>query len=207
MPTSATTPPGARRRTAPAAARPTEHGFTLLEILIVAFLIGILSSLFLPRLGKRFGFDLDNAGEVLSAELRYAAERSVSTGDPHRLVIDLDAQELRLERIAVNEPPPPFELPGSPSLLDLKPPRPEQESKPVPERQGDWHPISAEDVRIEAVVIGEEEFDEERVAIAFDGEGGADPASIRLVDPDGNRITLAVQPFTSEIKVLREEVP
>jgi prepilin-type N-terminal cleavage/methylation domain-containing protein len=210
MRTSATTrPTGASRRAPPAAPRPPDRaaGFTLLEVLIVAFLIGILSSIFLPRLGKRFGFDLDNAGEVMSAELRYAAERAVSTGDPHRLVIDLDAQELRLERIAVNEPPPAFELPGSPSLLDLKPPRPEQESKPVPERQGDWHSISADDVRIEAVLIGEEEFDQDKVAIAFGGDGGADPASVRLVDGEGNRLILSVQPFTGEVKVQRPEEP
>jgi type II secretion system protein H len=202
MQTSATTAATSADRRAPA-----DAGFTLLEILIVAFLIGIMSAMFLPRLGKRLGFDLDNTAEILSAELRYAAERAVSTGDPHRLVIDLDAQELRLERIAVGEPPPPFELPGSAALLDLKPPRPEQESKPVPERQGDWHSISADDVRIEAVVIGEQEFDKEQVAIAFAGDGGADPASIRLVDPDGNRVTLELQPFTAEVKQVRADAP
>jgi hypothetical protein len=98
-------------------------------------------------------------------------------------------------------------MPGSPALLDLRPPRPEQESKPVPERQGDWHSISSEQVRIEAVVIGEQEFDKEKVAIAFGGDGGADPASILLVDEEGTRVTLQVQPFTAEIKVVREDAP
>ena len=206
MRTSATTdssrrPRPDRLRHAPA------PGFTLLEILIVVFLIGILSTVLLPRITKRFEFDLTNASEILNAELRYAAERAVSTGDPHRLVIDLDAQELRLERVALGEPPSPFELPGSPALLDLRPPKPEQESKPVPERQGDWHSISSDQVRIEAVVIGEQEFDKEKVAIAFGGDGGADPASIRLVDDEGSRVTLQIQPFTAEIKVVREDAP
>jgi prepilin-type N-terminal cleavage/methylation domain-containing protein len=210
MPTSATTARSAvrsestrGRRQAPG----SEAGFTLLEILIVAFLIGVLSVLFAPRIGKRLAFDLDNAAEILNAELRYAAERAVSTGETHRLVVDLEGQALRLEKVSLSEPPPPFSLPGTPALLDLTPPRPEQESKPVPERQGDWHSIDIDEVRIEAVLIGEQEFTDEKVAIAFGGDGGADAAALRLVDLEGNRLTLQVLPFTAEVKTSREDLP
>jgi prepilin-type N-terminal cleavage/methylation domain-containing protein len=208
MPTSATTKPpsaipsarrGAHRR------RGLERaaGFTLLEVLIVAFLIGILSVLFMPRIGKRFGFDLDNAGEIMSAELRYAAERAVATGETHRLLIDLDEQRMRLERVELLDPPADFELPGTPSLLDLVPPKSTRESKPVAERQGDWHSFEIDGVRIDAVVIGDEEFTEKQAAITFSGDGGADPAVVRIADDTGDVIRLEVQPFTAEVKVAR----
>lgn len=207
MPTSATTaasasrerPRRVRRRSASA----PDAGFTLLEILIVAFLIGILSVVFMPRIGKRFAFDLENAGEILKAELRYAGERAIATGQTHRLVIDLDGQRLRLEQSELTEPPGVYELPGSPALLELTPPKPVQESKPVPERQGDWHELAVDGVRIDAVIIGDQEFNEEQAVITFAGDGGADPAAVRIVDTEGNVLSLQVLPFTAEVKLER----
>jgi hypothetical protein len=139
----------------------------------------------------------------MGAELRYAAERAIATGETHRLRIDLEGQRMRLERVELLEPPGTFDLPSSPALLDLTPPKGGQESKPVAERQGDWHSFDIDGVRIDAVVIGEEEFTDQEAIVAFAGDGGADPASIRLADEDGNFITLEVQPFTAEVKVAR----
>jgi len=182
--------------------RPLEprRGFTLIEMVIVVFLIAAAVVAFTPPSLYRSG--LPNASEVLVAKLRYTAERAVSTGRVHRLTIDLDEQRFRIEERpeADLDSESQRDLPGTPALLDLRPPEGLAEFEPVPTKQGEWEQLRDSDVRIEAVRVGEVEVSEDVTFIGFAGEGGADPAEVRLVDQVGRAEAIEVVAFTGEVR-------
>lgn len=179
-----------------------QHGFTLLEILIVVFLIGLMSAVLMPKIGFRSTSGLRSSSRVLAAEIRYAAERAIASGETHRFVVDLASQIFRLERVVVERPERRRrELPSTPALLDLRPPQTSREFLPVPSRAGEWRALDDPEVRIEGVVIGDQTYEDDRAAITFDGDGGADPAEVRLIDDFGARSVLVVSPFTGEVRI------
>lgn len=178
---------------------PSQSGLTLVEILVVVFLISIFVRLFLPPLGGILPYGIRDASRELSAELRYASQRAVSTGEIHRWVVDLDEQLFHLERIEIT--PLHFErgLPTHAGLLDTSAPRPAEEIVPVMTKLGEWRALDQEAVWIDKVWIGEEEFDDGTIGILFAADGAADPAELLLLDEGGHAMALRVQPFTSEI--------
>jgi prepilin-type N-terminal cleavage/methylation domain-containing protein len=183
------------------ATRGGRDGFTLLELLIVIGLIASLSYVLATQLGFASASDPRESARTLGAELRYASERAIATDATHRWVIDLDEQRFRLERVDEREPEPERELSTTAELLDLRPPTPTFESKPIPTRNGDWHRLDADDVAIDAVRVGDAEYKKGLAAIAFAATGASDPAEIVFVNEDGERVALEVLPFTSEVRV------
>jgi len=188
------------------ARRPSARsGFTLIEMVIVVFLIAAAFVAFAPP--RLYRSSLPGASETMVAKLRYTAERAVSTGRVHRLTIDLDAQRFRIEE----RPEPDLEdtserdLAGSPALLDLKPPASPSDFEPIPTKEGEWEQFREDDVKIEAVRVGEVEVEEDTTFIGFAGEGGADPAEVRLVDDLGRAVAIQVVAFTGEVRSVEVE--
>jgi prepilin-type N-terminal cleavage/methylation domain-containing protein len=179
------------------AARTRHEGFTLLEILVVVFLIALLSSaLAIGNVGALSDHIGDTSAEM-EATLRYASERAASTGRAHSFTVDLELQRYRLEQ-EVELPPE-----GEPTRDDLlRPPRPRRGLEPVPTLQGRWSLLKQDKVLIEFVEIGSERYQAETVRIGFGGDGSADAAALQLLAPNGARRILAVQPFTGEVQVL-----
>ncbi len=183
-------------------------GFTLIEIILVVGLIGLLSIALLPRLGGGFSQGLDHAAEILAADLRYAAQRAAATGRLHRWTVDLDRQTFRIEEQIDREEP--DQRPGTPThaeLLDLAPPLPTREHVPVDNRTGEWRRLDESTVRIDTVYIGEDEFAEGTAWIAFSGDGGPDPAEIRLSDAHEHQTLLSVLAFTGEVRIIQDVEP
>jgi type II secretion system protein H len=181
-----------------------QEAFTLLEMLVVVFLIGLMSYVFAPQLGPAFSSGLDNSADTLEAELRYASERAVATGELHRLLFDLEEQRFRLEHeidvAADRAGTAAADAPRSVFGLDLKPPLPQRELQPVQDLKGEWRRFEdAREVLIERVRVGDEEFERDVVGIAFASDGSADAASVVLADARGERRILQVLPFTSEV--------
>ena len=75
-------------------------GFTLLEILAVIAIFALLSAFVLPNLGAMRARQLEQAARRIADQLELARHRSIATGVPHRLLIDLDAASYRLEAYA-----------------------------------------------------------------------------------------------------------
>ena len=178
--------------------RPSE-GLTLIETLVVVFLIAIFVRLFLPPLGGALPYEIRNGSRELAGKFQHASQRAIATGETHRWVIDLDEQRSRLEWLEVSEPEVEEGLPSHAGLLDVTAPRSSEQFVPVPSRLGEWQQLSQETLRIESVWIGEEEFDSDTVWIFFGPDGGADPAELLLLDADGRAMSLSIQAFTSEV--------
>ena len=176
-------------------------GFTLLELLVAVGLMALLSAIFMPRLGGVFRFEIRSASRSLAAELEYAAQRAIATGQLHHWVLDLDRQSFRLERLRDTPPPLPADLPTHAELLDLRAPVRTFELVPVENNAGEWRWIEQGGVWIERVRVGDEEFRAGTVTIAFGPDGGADPAELVLADEGERQLHIVVVPFTGEIRV------
>jgi general secretion pathway protein H len=70
--------------------RRSHSGFTLIEILVVLAIVGILAGLSIRGLRSLARSDLRASVSHLSGAIRYLFDRASTTGQYHRLVIDLD---------------------------------------------------------------------------------------------------------------------
>jgi len=179
----------------------SRSGFTLLEVLVVIGLVAAITFIVAPRIGARLSSGLPGATDIMRAELGFAAQRAVSSGETHRLVIDLEKQRFRLEHTIRNDLASEAALPGSPALLDLRPPRREIEEAPVDDSAGEWRTLEIDDVRLALVRLGDQEITNELASISFSSDGGADPAEIVLVDQYTRAKRVRVLPFTAEIEI------
>ena len=59
------------------------RGFTLIETLVVMFILGIIASVALPELSNSDSYKLDRAAEELAMGFRFTRDESVRTGEPH----------------------------------------------------------------------------------------------------------------------------
>ncbi len=187
-------------------ARHLETGFTLHELLVVLLLIVLVTGVFMTTVGGGFGVHLRNAGRTLSAELEYVGQRAVTTGQPQRIVIDLEHQVFRVEELPLPEPQAEAELPEHAEGLDLAPPLSQIEFQPVDGRIGEWHALDdASQVFLREVRLAGESKTEGAVAIAFSPDGASDPAEIWLRDDGGYDLRLRLIAFTGEIRVEEAE--
>ena len=186
------------------------EGFTILEILIVVMLIGVLTAVGLSQLGGGSSVYLDARTRIVRSNLRFAAERAIATGRTHRWVCDLDEQRFRIEEQVSVEEDEKDKPVSNANLLDLAPPVPDVEFRPIGKIQGNWAvledgDIEDLDVLIDVIAIGEEEYEEGRIWVSFAGDGGADPAEVWLSNRAGHTNGLRVMPFTGEIRSIEED--
>jgi prepilin-type N-terminal cleavage/methylation domain-containing protein len=175
-------------------------GFTLIEILAVIALFALIVAVVAVRLGGGSSVAIRGSARVLAAELEYAAQRAVTTGRPHRWHVDLDRQVFRMEA----EPLPAEEEAAEPARsrqLDLAPPLPDEAYAPVQASQGRWRELDEARIGIDEVIVGGQSIQIGEAAIAFSPDGGADPAEVWLLDPEGRQLQLRVTAFTGEIEV------
>jgi prepilin-type N-terminal cleavage/methylation domain-containing protein len=181
------------------------RGFTLIELLVAVGLMALLTAVFLPRLGGVFRFEIRAAARAVAGDLGYASQRAVATGTVHRWVFDLSQQAFRLEQLRINEPPSYSELPTHAGLLDLTAPVATVELIAVENRWGEWRWLEQRGVRIERILVGDEDRRAGTAHIDFGPDGGADPAELVLVDDGGHKLRVIVIAFTGEVRVEEAE--
>ncbi|MFI5316942.1 MAG: Tfp pilus assembly protein FimT/FimU [Myxococcota bacterium] len=187
--------------------RRADAGFTLLELLVVIFLIVLITGVFATSIGGGFGVHLRNSSRSLAAELEYVSQRAVTTGRTQRVVVDLDHQVYRAEMQLPPPPEPDETLPTHAEGLSLAPPIDTQEFVPVDASIGEWHALDdAEDVAIRLVKLGDESRNAGAVAIGFSSDGSSDPAEIWLRDGHGYDARIRLIAFTGEIRIEEPEL-
>jgi prepilin-type N-terminal cleavage/methylation domain-containing protein len=82
--------------------RPSWHprrrsAFTLIEIVAVVAIFAMAFGIAIPRLGRSNFDPLKEEAENIAQSLRFARQRAVMTGIPHRLLIDLEEGGYRIE--------------------------------------------------------------------------------------------------------------
>jgi prepilin-type N-terminal cleavage/methylation domain-containing protein len=199
---------GARRKDPPESA----SGFTLIEIMAVVAIMGLVIGIALPNFGLRGRRVMEGEAKQLAAHLEFARQRSVMTGVPHRMVIDVEAGSYWLEwlvseaRALGGEDPgelPVYEV-GGREEIPLAPPRAGERSyHALAGRLGRSTRVQ-EVVRIDGIEITGGFLEQGRVELVFQPDGTSESAQILLSDEDGHSIGIEVAPFADTVRIRHE---
>jgi prepilin-type N-terminal cleavage/methylation domain-containing protein len=155
-------------------------GFTILEMLIVLFLLSVVVVVVFPRISLTE--DLGSTGRKLVGVLRTVQGLAATSQKPLKLYLDLDQGtywmmmvEGKEERIPLD---PAWKLPRS-----------------LPES-----------IRFTEVSVGQEKRFSGRVDVSFFGNGRIEPVTLYLMDAKNNLLGLAVDSLTGGIRVSDERL-
>jgi len=182
-------------------------------MIAVILIMGLLIALVAPGIGTLSGRRLQSTAEQLSAALELARQRTVMTGVPHRLHLDLDAATWRLESWVSDAeergeeeapPPPPLDVRGV-TPLDLRPPHgPERSFRPLPGRLGRDEALD-DSLSFAGVQTDDGFADRGQAAVEFSTDGTAPYTEILLDDDSGRRLAIEVLPLAESVRVIDAE--
>ncbi|MEM9174211.1 MAG: prepilin-type N-terminal cleavage/methylation domain-containing protein [Myxococcota bacterium] len=211
----------APRALSTACERRRRAGFTLIEVIAVVAIIAMVFAFGIPRLGGPTFDPLHNEADEIAERLRYARQRAVLTGVPHRLMIDLEEGGYLVEWYVTEERAagrgsdaggglaalfaaayPALAASDGP-LLDFVPPRKNDELDyyPIPNAQmGGFRWL--EDTLYFVGVAGPTGWVESGdFAIVFYADGTTEPLALEIADGDDARLTLEVEALLDRVRV------
>lgn len=179
--------------------------FTLIEMLAVVLLISLMAAIAIPNLGLRSGRATLQEAESLAALLAFGRQRAVMTGQPQRVILDLDAQRYWLESLRA----PTAEI-GEPAdgwsgmrELPLVAPRGKRATY-VPAAGPVGRPYAlAGGVWLATVETSEGRIQRGRVAVPFASDGSSEATEIWVEADGGNRVILHLPPMADRIGIHR----
>ena len=192
----------------------SQRGFTLIEILAVVAILALVAAFVVPNLGGFRMRALRGEAQQLAGHLELARQRAIMTGVPHRVWLELDQSEYRLEwlsqdpgstgRSEVEAPSEELDLNGNTPLEFAAPPGPLLDYQPIPGNFGRTQ-VVAEPFYFEAVETPTERVERGEVSIDFARDGSADYTEIYLQDAQGDQITLDVHPLDDRVRIHRDD--
>lgn len=160
-----------------------QEGFTLLEIMVVLFLVTLIAFLVMPRLSLRKTGGIRRTSRDIVREFRVLHWEAISRQEMVRLEYDLDHRHLRALIIDPSGTLKPLSVPG------VK----------------DWTlPGTVRFVRVD--VLHDGKVTDGKTFTQFFPEGSVEPTRIHLTDKQGKSLTLVVSPFTGRVRVMEREV-
>lgn len=170
-----------------AAPRRRAGGFTLLELAVVLFIIGLLVTLAVPRLGEFGSARLDSTARRLAALARYLHGEAVFRSQLYRLHYDLDQHTYWVTVLTATQDATEFVVDASPLTQPVSlPPS-----------------VTFADVQ----VSGTGRVSSGQVYTHFYPQGYTDPTLIHLRDQYSRIVTVTIPPLTGEPKVEEGYVP
>lgn len=158
----------------------SESGFTILEFIIVLFLLGGLLSLIVPRMS--FGDNLTSVGRRWVGTLRSIQYMSTTTQKTVRLYVDLDRGMYWPMVSDGGQEKPPLDATWATPLT-------------LPET-----------VRFTDVQVGSSKTESGRTQLMFYPNGRIDPATMHLADADNNVVGILIEPVTSMIRITDQRI-
>ena len=192
----------------------TRRGFPLIELMAVLVIFGLLAAVALPSFQLQSHRVLEDESRRLAGSLEFARQRAVMTGIPHRVWLDLDRSEYRIEAYgeleapdaadAADAAPAPAPVAGALSEEELAnlslspPPEPERAFHPLLGTLGDSAELDQR-ARIAGFETSDGSVASGQAYIAFDRNGTSDYAAVDLDNDRGERIRLHVEPLADSV--------
>jgi prepilin-type N-terminal cleavage/methylation domain-containing protein len=83
-----------------------ERGFTFLELVIVVLILGIITMMAMPAMNDFFSEETINAAaDATATAIHYARATAITTGVPHRVIFDPEADSFQVEKHVSGVPP------------------------------------------------------------------------------------------------------
>jgi type II secretion system protein H len=191
--------------------RRRKAAFTLIEMMAVVAIFGLMASFVIPNLGTLRSRALQREAQRLGGQLELARQRTIVTGVPHRLWLDLDGASYRLEWYVSEAeargeavPAAPPEDPLASELLSLAPPRESERTfQPLPGLLG-RDQVLEDGLGIAGVETPEGWIDRGEASIPFDRDGTTVYTAIVLEDDSGRSVTLDVLPLADAVRIRDE---
>ncbi len=189
-------------------------GFTLIEIIAVVAIISMVFAVGLPRLSGSNWDPLNEEAEKIAQSLRFARQRAIMTGVPHRLLIDLEEGGYLVEWLISEEraygddtagafPEDLFsEAADSERRINFVPPRVrERDYFPIPNREmGSYSRL--DDALYFVGVEGVSGWVESgEYPIVFYVDGTTESALLEMADADDKHVTLEIEPILERVHV------
>ncbi|MGQ0666223.1 MAG: pilus assembly FimT family protein [Nitrospiraceae bacterium] len=156
------------------------HGFTLLEMLIVLFLLAGVLVIVLPRIV--IGEDLSSTGRKFISELRTLQGWATTGQQPVKLYLDLDRGTYWATMVKGKEEKPPLDA-GWATPRSLP-----------------------ESIRFAELSLGQVKREFGRVDVSFYPNGRIDPITVLFIDRNNNLLALAVDSLTGAIRTSDERI-
>jgi general secretion pathway protein H len=156
-------------------------GFTLLELSLVLFIIGLLVAVLVPRLGGLERARLETSARRLAALVRYLNGEAAFRGHVYRIRYDLDQHQYGVQVLTPSQKTKTFVADEAPLSLPVQLPT----------------NISFADIRVPSVG----RVSTGQVFTHFYPQGYTDPTVIHLRDQQARMITVIVPPITGEATV------
>jgi prepilin-type N-terminal cleavage/methylation domain-containing protein len=156
-------------------------GFTLLELAVVIFIMGLMMLIAMPYFGGLKNAQLRSAARTMAGRATYLYEEASAQKLVIRMVFDLDHQSYRV------------------LVLDPYAARPIFTADPAP---GDTPVVLPPNVAIRDVTVeGIGTCRRGMIACQFYPDGYVDATLVHLVDSNGDVMTLGVNPLTGQVRI------
>jgi len=185
------------------------RGFTLIEILSVVAILALVAAIVFPNLGGVQARALRNEARRIGSQLELARQRAIVTATPHRLWMDLDQAEFRIEWLSTDpeaavEPEAELDLSGN-GPLPLAAPRDEGlEYRPMPGSFGNLQVVT-DPFYFEGVEAPGGWISGGEVTVDFERDGSASYTQIVIQDNAGHRVVLDVYPLDERVRIRDED--
>ncbi len=196
MPEKIFTAPGRRRgagSSVPTGARAPSRGrwakpagFTLLEIAVVLFIIALVASMVLPRMGAMRDMHLKSESRRLAGRATYLYSRAMSDKALYRLTFDMDGDSYSVSRLDPYAAQPVF----------------------MPDREPGFAPVlMPAGVRLRDVTVaGFGTVNRGTANCFFYPEGFVDATVVHLIDDSGSIFTLSFNPVTGRVAIASGDI-
>jgi len=195
-----------------------EHGFTLIEIVVVLLLIALVFSLVVPQFRARTDADLKRSSIRLAATIEHVFYQSVFRRETYRLQYDLASGRYWLDRFI--DPAARATGPAAPTADSGEVADRDQQEEALAGLEGKPHYVRDRTVLPEAVRLPEgvritdvttqylDTITEGKAFTHFFPDGYAEPTVIHLADRGLREYTLIVSPLSGKVTVIprREEM-
>ncbi len=158
--------------------RTSSRGFTLIEIVVVLFLVGSLMVIAIPKLRDITDVNMQSASRNISATIRYLYSEAAFRKRIYRLVFDIDNSSYRVEYLDGNE------------FKELKDPGFKRKL-----------PLGVSIVDIGTERLGRKMMEGDETFLLFLPTGFVDFAVIHLESSNGSYYTLVTKPYTGGVRV------